>query len=235
MIKTITRKIAGRASREMVHRGYFRQFWYPKYQFQYFPRQLCFLAKCLDEAARVDGAVVEIGCAYGTTTTFLYEYMADSGIDKEYYCIDTFSGFTDENIAVEKEGRGKNHRYEGEFTDNDVAWFKESLARRHITDIKVIKADICTLDESVLPDRIAFCLLDVDLYQPVKVGLDKVYERLSPGGMVVVDDCWTKSRHLWVEGVANAYDGAMQAYKEFVAARGLPEEFAETKLALIRR
>mgnify|MGYP006150681009 CR=1 FL=1 len=71
--------------------------------------------------------------------------------------------------------------------------------------------------------------------QEIDRNVPALLERLSPGGMIVVDDCWTKSRHLWVEGVANAYDGAMQAYKEFVAARGLPEEFAETKLALIRR
>lgn len=235
MFDRLAQKIAGRASREMVHRGYFRGLWYPKYQFQYFPRQLCFLAKCLDETADVEGAIVEIGCAYGTTTTFLYEYMVDSGIERDYYCIDTFSGFTPDNIAVERDRRGKNHSYEGEFTDNDVSWFTESLARRHITDVRVMKADICTLDEERLPDKIAFCLLDVDLYQPVQVGLEKVYARLSPGGMIVVDDCWTAAKHMWVDGVANAYDGAMQAYKEFVAAKGLPAEFAETKLALIRR
>ncbi len=235
MLERFAQKVVGRASRELAQRGYFRSLWYPKYQFQYFPRQLCFLAKCLDDTAHVDGAVVEIGCAYGTTTTFLYEYMVDSNITKEYYCIDTFSGFTPEDIAVEKDQRGKNHTYEYHFTDNDVAWFKESLARRHITDIKVVKGDICTLDPSQLPEKIAFCLLDVDLYQPVKLGLDKVYQRLSPGEIIVVDDCWTKSRHMWVDGVANAYDGAMQAYKEFVAKQGLPEEFVETKLALIRR
>lgn len=235
MIDRIAGKIVGRASRELAHRGYFRELWYPKYQFQYFPRQLCFLAKCLEDTADVDGAIVEIGCAYGTTTTFLYEYMVDSGIDRDYHCIDTFSGFTKEDIAVETQGRGKSHSYEGEFTDNDIAWFKESLARRHITDINVIKADICALDPARLPEKIAFCLLDVDLYQPVKVGLEKVYDRISPGGMIVVDDCWTKSKHMWVEGVAKAYDGAMQAYKEFVAEKGLPEEYAETKLALIRR
>ena len=234
MLGKIGRKIAGRASRELVGRGYFRNLWYPKYQFQYFPRQLMFLANCLEQCAEAEGAIVEIGCAYGTTTTFLYEFMVDSGIRKDYYCIDTFSGFTEENIAVETQSRGKKHSYEGEFSDNNPEWFKETLARRHITDIHVVQADICTLPDSELPEKIAFCLLDVDLYQPVKVGREKVFPRLSPGGMIVVDDCWTKSEHMWVKGVANAYDGAMQAYKEFVAEKGLAESYSEVKLATIQ-
>ncbi|WP_213775828.1 class I SAM-dependent methyltransferase [Bradyrhizobium sp. dw_78] len=234
-MKQIVRRIAAKGYRELMLRGYLRNVWYPRYQFQYFPRQLCFLADCLDRTADVDGSVVEIGCAHGLTTTFLYEYLADTGILKEYICIDTFSGFTSEDISIEKKQRGKNHDYGWEFKNNNVEWFKESLARRHITDIKVLKADISSLDDALLPDRVSFCLLDVDLYQPVKVGLERIFPRLSPGGIIVVDDCWSKSRHMWVDGVGEAYDGAMQAYKEFTAKQGLPQKFAETKLALIER
>jgi O-methyltransferase len=235
MIKQIARRLAMRGYRELMVRGHFRKWWYPRYQFQYFPRQLCFLTDCLDRTAKVDGAVIEIGCAHGLTTTFLYEYLIDSGISKEYVCIDTFSGFTQDDICVEKNQRGKDHRYEGAFKNNNIEWFKESLGQRNITDIKIIEADISTLDAAQLPERVAFCLLDVDLYRPVKLGLEKIYPRLSPGGMIIVDDCWTKPAHLWVNGVSEAYDGAMQAYREFTAEQGLPENFAETKLAIVER
>ncbi|WP_157450302.1 class I SAM-dependent methyltransferase [Bradyrhizobium sp. ARR65] len=235
MIRKIAHAIAAKGYRQLMLRGYFRKLWYPRYQFQYFPRQLCFLAHCLDRTADVDGSIVEIGCAHGLTTTFLYEYLADSGIHKEYVCIDTFCGFTPQDIHVEKEQRGKVQDYEWEFKNNSAAWFKESLARRHITDIKVLEADISTVEDSLLPDRISFCLLDVDLYQPVRVGLERIYPRLSPDGIIVVDDCWSKPRHMWVDGVGEAYDGAMQAYKEFTGERGLPAKFAETKLALIEK
>jgi predicted O-methyltransferase YrrM len=235
MIGQLVKEIAFRGYREMMLRGYLRPLWYPRYQFQYFPRQLCFLAKCLDLTADIDGAVVEIGCAHGLTTTFLYEYMKDSEINKAYYCIDTFSGFAPDDIAVERQIRGKDHNYEEAFKNNSVAWFKEALARRHITDVTVIKGDICTLDTSLLPDKISMCLLDVDLYQPVKKGLERIFPRLSKGGIIVVDDCWSKDNHLWVSGVSEAYDGAMQAYKEFTAENGLRETFVETKLALVER
>jgi hypothetical protein len=36
---------------------------------------------------------------------------------------------------------------------------------------------------------IAFCLLDIDLYQPTRDVLPHLYDALAPGGMIVVDDC----------------------------------------------
>ena len=150
--------------------------------------------------------------------------------------LDTFNGFTKDDLRVEFSDRDNRHSWIiGLFKDNDPDWFKHSLAQRGIVDVAVIASDISTLDPLLLPERIAFCLLDVDLYQPVKVGLEKIYPRLSPGGIIVVDDCWSKSRHLFVEGVAEAYDGAMQAYREFVSTEGLPEELVETKFGIIRK
>jgi O-methyltransferase len=235
MLKQMIRKLAYKGYKELMLRGYLRDLWYPRYQFLYFPRQLCFLADCLNRTSNVDGAIVEIGCAYGLTTTFLYEYMIDSGISKKYICIDTFSGFTPDDILFEQNERGKKHQYKWEFKHNNVEWFKDSLRRRHITDIEVIEGDICTLDIARLPEKVAFCLLDVDLYRPIKLGLERVYPLLSPGGMIVVDDCWSKPSHLWVNGIGEAYDGAMQAYREFIAEHRLPENFVETKLGIIER
>lgn len=236
MLARLVSSIQSRVIDEVKSRGYFRNLWYPRYQFQMFPRQLCFLTDCLEETRNVEGAIVEIGCAHGLTTTFLYEYMIESGFKKDYLCIDTFCGFTEADIAVEDNERGNRHSwYKTLFRDNDVEWFKDSLRRRSITDVEVVQADISAVDPDTLPERIAFCLLDVDLYQPVKAGLAKIYPRLSPGGIIVVDDCWSKPRHLFVEGVAEAYDGALQAYREFIAEHGLPEELVEAKLAVIRR
>ena len=236
MFDRVANRIRSRVTDEIKNRGYFRKYWYPKYNFQMFPRQLCFLAKSLEATKDVEGGIVEIGCAHGLTTTFLYEYMLESGFKKDYMCIDTFAGFTKSDIDIEQNSRGNQHTWITRmFKDNSPEWFKESLSQRSITDVEVIQSDISALDTARLPERIAFCLLDVDLYEPVKVGLEKIYPRLSPGGIIVVDDCWSKSRHLFVEGVAEAYDGALQAYREFIAREGLPEELVEAKLGVIRR
>ena len=35
----------------------------------------------------------------------------------------------------------------------------------------------------------SFCLVDVDLYQPVLVTLRAVFDLMMPGGVIIVDDC----------------------------------------------
>lgn len=235
LLSRIKNKLHYGIDAHLKSRGYFRDIWYPRYEFQMTPRQLCFLADCLDRIEDVDGAILEIGCAHGLTTTFLYEYMIGSGFKKDYICIDTFAGFTKEDIAVEADEREKDAAVYGKiFKDNNPDWFKEALRRRNIHDVRVIHADISQLKDEQLPSRIAFCIVDVDLYRPVLSALRKVYPRLSSGGVIVVDDCWYKASPSFVGvDVADVYDGAMQAYREFTVEHNLPEKLVEEKLGLI--
>ncbi len=216
-------------------RGLWRDAWYPNYNFQMTPRQLVFLASCIDRIKDIEGSIVEIGCAHGLTTTFLYEYMRASAFKKHYVCIDTFSGFTESDVKVEVDSRGKEgSHYDHPFTDNRREWFLEALAKRDITDLEVMQADVTQLSADKLPEKIAFCLVDVDLYQPVKVALGKIFPRMAEGGIIVTDDCWSTSTYGFVKtDVASIYDGAMQAYREFIAEKGLPERLVEDKLGII--
>lgn len=231
MFADLPSKMFYRTFKALSEKGYFHEAWYPRYQFQMGPRQLCFLANCVEKTRDIDGSVVEIGCAHGLTTTFIYEYMRDSGFPKDYLCVDTFEGFTAEDIAVETEQRGKTHRWYGRvFKDNHVDWFKESLRQRGITDVRVLKSDISSVSADKLPARVSFCFIDVDIYRPVKRALELIYPRLSPGGIIVVDDCWTKPNEL-----AEPFDGALQAYREFIETQGLTETLVETKFAVLSR
>jgi O-methyltransferase len=235
IVSKVSNKLRYMVDVELKSRGYFRDIWYPRYEFQMSPRQLCFLAQCIERIKEVDGAIVEIGCAHGLTTTFLHEYMTGSGFEKEYVCIDTFAGFTEKDINVEVNERDKKTSdYKGAFTDNDPTWFKESLQKRNINNIKIIQADISELSKEMLPERVAFCLVDVDLYRPVLSALEKIYPRMSPGGLIVIDDCWHKASPSFVPvDIAEVFDGAMQAYQEFAANHDLPEILVEEKLGVI--
>ena len=83
-----------------------------------------------------------------------------------------------------------------------------------IERVKSFASDIKTFDLASAAPKISMCLLDVDLYQPVKVGLAKVLPLLSPGGVVVVDDM--------IE--STTFDGARQAYRDFARETGRSEE-----------
>jgi predicted O-methyltransferase YrrM len=206
---------------------------YVLYPYMFSPRQLRVFMECLDETAKVEGAVLEIGCAYGATTAFLYRYLMEAEIHREYICIDTFAGFTNEDISYEKNYRNKQYSYTDSFP-NDVALFKRTLAEQGIRDIRVIKEDIANVDIASLP-RLSFCLLDVDLYKPVKAGLAKIYPLLNPGGICIVDDCWAEKKHPAHPRLPDKFDGALDAYREFLAEHQMEEIIVEHKLGVIKK
>jgi len=127
----------------MLHSACDVQSSYPKWELQFSPRQLRFMLDCIDRTAGINGAIVEIGCATGMTTTFLSWYLRDSQITKKYVCIDTFSGFTKADLAHEQR-RGNKYNYRHTFGNNSRALFKEALATRGIHP-EIIQADICKL------------------------------------------------------------------------------------------
>ena len=71
------------------------------------PAQLAFLVRCLDETEGVPGTIVEIGCATGRTTVFLNKHLDEVHSSRGYVCIDTFSGFTEDDVSFETSQRGK--------------------------------------------------------------------------------------------------------------------------------
>ena len=165
-----------------------------------------------------------MGCARGETTIFLKNYMKNSGIEKSYYAIDTFSGFVEEDIEYEQKNRGKTNRYRS-FRKNKKKWFDGTLDQNDFSDVISIQADINEYDLS-RHYPVSFALLDVDLYRPMKSGLSKLYQGLEPGGIIIVDDCDENDAR---------WDGADQAYKEFMQEIGQPVDIVLGKLGVIRK
>lgn len=200
----------------------------PRYVYNFDAAQLCFLCDCLERTREVAGAFLEVGVAGGETTLFLNSYLDARGIDKPYLAIDTFAGFTTQDIAVEVNGRGKretDYRGVDGFQVNRQEWYDATMQMNGVTRVRSIRADVNEFDLRS-PGAIAFCLLDVDLYRPTKKALGEVYTALSPGGVIVTDDCSPEDAR---------WDGALQAYREFVSEKGQPQEIVSGKLGVIRK
>jgi SAM-dependent methyltransferase len=197
------------------------------YSYMFSPIELMFLAECVAKVRRTPGSIVEVGCAYGSTTVFLNKYMDDLGINRNYYAIDTFSGFTANDIDYEKEQRQKSpkvvRKLFSSFDDNRQTWFDKTMIHNNIHRVRSIQGDANVFDFTALAP-IAFCLLDVDLYLPVKNALPKIYRAMAPGGTLVVDDCWR----------VEEWDGALQAFAEFTAETNIETQIIGRKLGVIR-
>jgi hypothetical protein len=206
----------------------FRRFVIYRHGLRFTPEQLCFMIRCLNETRSIPGDIVEIGCAGGQTTVFLNKHLDEIGeTSRKYLCLDTFEGFTDEDIAFEIQHRGKERfrdRFQTSFRLNDVRWFREMLRWNRIERALCIQCDICHF-EFPSDQKISFSLVDVDLYRPTAAALGKVFDKLSSGGLMLVDDCTDVVAH----------DGSRQAYEEFLKARNLRGEIVCGRMGLIRK
>ncbi len=193
-----------------------------KYNYNFSPAQLRVLMNQIEQVREIPGIILEVGCAGGNTTVFLQKFMKDLGIEKEYICLDTFSGFTAEDIRFEKKKRKKGVEFLHGFRANKKTWFDETMLRNQVS-VRAIQGDANHFDFSAL-GPIAFCLLDVDIYNPAKNTLNGIVPIMSPGGIVVMDDCKPGTE----------YDGSYQAYMEFVKETNRTPELVFRKLGVLR-
>ena len=209
----------------MASRTRWRTHMYHRYEYAFPPGQLAALIGVLDQGLRVPGSVVEVGCAYGHTTVLMAKHLAARSEVRRQICVDTFSGFTSEDATFEIEHRGKTVDYSTLYADVTMETFRRNLANNGVVGVEAIVADVNDFDfDRVGP--VAFAFIDVDLYRPMKRAITECYDRLSPGGVIACDDCTTR---------LEAYDGALQAYTEFVEERGLPTEIIEGAMGILRR
>jgi SAM-dependent methyltransferase len=212
--------------KEMQFYSPFRHNFFPKYAYNFTVPQLCFLSQCIKDTQDIEGAVIEVGCHTGATTVFLNRLMDDIGVEKNYYAIDTFSGFTTEDTDFEVKYRGKqNDLFTGAFQVNKKRWFDGTMRQNNISRVHSIEADVNNY--SLLSHApYSFALVDVDLYKPMKKSLKEIYEAMSPNGIIVVDDC-NETDVRW--------DGADQAYKEFAEEINQPLQIIYNKLGVLKK
>lgn len=170
----------------------------------------------------VPGAVVEIGCHLCGTAALGHQMLRKLRSEKDYVCVDTFGGFVDAQFDREQDLGGPVEK-RGAFAANDVRLARRILRQHAAASVRLIQADISSLPEEQLPERISVCLIDVDLYEPTRDALQKVHERMSDGGIILVDDC----------GGATEKWRSDRAFHEFVARAGL-EPKVEFGMGLIR-
>jgi SAM-dependent methyltransferase len=203
----------------------FRRYIFPSFPFNFTAPQLCFLCECIENTKHVEGSIAEIGCNNGSTTVFLNKYMDAQKIQKNYYALDTFSGFIAEDIELEVLDRGKTADLYTIFKNNKKKWFDGTMQLNKITRVRSIETDVNKYDLTTL-GPLSFVLLDVDLYRPMTKAIRELYQVLSPNGIMVVDDC--DSTHI-------RWDGSYQAYIEFINERNLSPKIIYKKLGIITK
>lgn len=142
---------------------------------------------------RILGDTAELGCYRGGTSKKIAEYLSN----RTHWAIDTFTGMP----APDKD------------KDGDVMWkgmFSASMPKveKYLERCKNVRI-VQSFFPKYLPDEMykvdyAFVHIDCDLYQGTYEGLNFFWPRMTPGGIIVCDDLYSRKT-----------PGAMKAFKDY--------------------
>ena len=188
-------------------------FW-PK-EFQYMHVRLDVLKNTAYELNRkqIKGAVAELGVYRGTFAKHINEFFPE----RILHLFDTFEGFDERDISKEMELAG-DKLTEGNLEYIKPGHFNDTSVELVLSKMKYPK--MCKIHKGYFPEttknideseRFCFVNVDVDLYQPLLAGMRFFYERLTPGGVMLVHDFYTDG---WLWGVEQAFDKFLEEHRD---------------------
>lgn len=160
-------------------------------------------------AARVPGDFVECGVNAGFLSSAIMRHLDWRRVEKTFYLIDTFRGPILSQYSEEEVRRGRRRVAE------------EALSRgAYVTDLDAVRANYAEwpnarIVQGTVPDilerlpmsRVAFLHLDMNCASPERAAFEYFWEKMSPGGIILLDDYAMHS----YDALAEAIDGAAKA------------------------
>jgi O-methyltransferase len=143
-------------------------------------------------ALTVAGDFVECGVLRGFSSAVLCKYLDFGSVPKTFYLYDTFSGLPVET-STPKERQAWNEPYVDVIPEELVAQVRAEFAA--YPNVRVVQGIIPTSFEEARPESIAFLHVDLNSTQAEIQTLEHLFDRVSPGGLIVLDDFgWLANR-----------------------------------------
>lgn len=155
-------------------------------------RRLRHLRRCVEDvlARGVPGDLMECGAWRGGATILMRGVLAAYSLtDRCVWVADSFAGLPPPDVARFPADAGDAHHTHAELAVS-LQRVRENFRRYGLLDGRVMFLPGWFRD--TLPGapvgRLALLRLDGDMYESTMVALESLYERLSPGGYLIVDD-----------------------------------------------
>lgn len=188
------------------------------------PEAIVTLVRAVDRVIEqgIPGALVECGVYMGGNIEVMIRALQRHDVrDRDIYLYDTFAGMPkpeerdDEAFGGIAKTSWEAHRTE-EDGDKGSNWMKAGveLVRQRIDplgypaeNLHFVKGMVEDTIPVTVPEKIAILRLDTDFYSSTKHELQHLYPRLSPGGILIIDDY-------------GAFPGSRAATDEYAAEHG---------------
>jgi len=165
-----------------------------------------FAERCHEQ--QIEGSCAEVGVGTGEFAAEINRVFPD----RTLYLFDTFEGFDNRDLTIEHE----LNPHSGDIN----RWIENGLLNFKNTSVKLVKERLpyprqAIIKKGFFPEtfdldnskRFAFVNLDMDLFQPIKKGLEIFYPLMSPRGVILVHDYYSM-----LLGVAKAVDQFVEKY-----------------------
>lgn len=160
------------------------------------PERVCALAKAVEYVALndIEGAIVECGVwRGGSMMAVAYSLLAIGCTRYDLHLFDTFSGMVepsrkDGNAAGEKWKRKANDKEGWCFATLDDVRANLAATGYPSSRIHFVEGRVEDTIPASAPSSISLLRLDTDWYESTRHDLEHLYPRLTPGGVLVIDD-----------------------------------------------
>lgn len=172
------------------------------------------IQKCVEDviACGVPGHFIETGVWRGGATIFMRAILAAHGVrDRKVFVADSFAGLPPPNAELYPADAGDKHH------EQEALAISMEQVQRHFELYGLLDDQVHFLKgwfKDTLPtapiDKLAVVRLDGDMYESTMDGFNALYDKLSPGGYLIVDDF-------------GAVPACRKAVEDFRASRGITE------------
>lgn len=130
---------------------------------------------------KIPGDIVELGCNSGDSTIVMRKMLDQLAPEKQLHAFDSFEGLPE---------LSENDKQDGVYQKGYMASGLEVFTRKFGSlGLKMPHTHKGWFEETVpkdLPEKIAFVLIDGDLYESTKHVLPHVYARMDPGAIAMI-------------------------------------------------
>ncbi len=155
-----------------------------------------------------EGDFAELGTYRGAFAHLIFKYMDPKA---SLYCFDTFEGFASQDVGIELSETGDKVKT-GYFSDTSLDQVRDLILQGNESrkdQIRLVKGYFPETFAGLEDKKWRFVLLDADLYEPMKNGMEKFWDNIVDGGVLMIHD------------YMGSYVGSYKAAEEFFGPRGI--------------
>ncbi|MFM7783289.1 MAG: TylF/MycF/NovP-related O-methyltransferase [Gammaproteobacteria bacterium] len=149
------------------------------------------LAWAAHHALHVSGDFVECGVLRGFSSAVICKYLQFETVPKRFFLYDTFAGLPPETSTEQERATWNYADLEPE------QWFAQvKAAFAAYPNVEIVRGVVPEAFRIAVPERIAFLHIDMNSEAAELLALEHLFDRVSPGGLIVLDDFgWMSNRN----------------------------------------